>query len=53
MLNWKWECESGFGGSNTKGLWVDKYKPRSLEELAVHKKKVKLICFILQICALY
>lgn len=25
------------------GLWVDKYKPRSLEELAVHKKKVKLI----------
>lgn len=24
-----------------KELWVDKYKPRSLEELAVHKKKVE------------
>jgi hypothetical protein len=33
-----------------KGLWVDKYKPHSLEELAVHKKKVKLICCILQMC---
>jgi cell cycle checkpoint protein len=27
---------------NTAGeLWVDKYKPHSLEELAVHKKKVQ------------
>lgn len=26
--------------SNKKQLWVDKYKPQSLEELAVHKKKV-------------
>ncbi|KAK6237308.1 hypothetical protein QUC31_002777 [Theobroma cacao] len=27
--------------SNSKELWVDKYKPRSMEELAVHKKKVE------------
>lgn len=26
-------------------LWVDKYKPRSLEELAVHKKKVTIKFF--------
>ncbi|XP_059623455.1 cell cycle checkpoint protein RAD17 isoform X2 [Cornus florida] len=26
---------------NNKDIWVDKYKPRSLEELAVHKKKVE------------
>ncbi|KAK4583920.1 hypothetical protein RGQ29_021870 [Quercus rubra] len=37
----KRESISGFGGSNANGLWVDKYKPRSLEELAVHKKKVE------------
>ncbi|XP_030974224.1 cell cycle checkpoint protein RAD17 isoform X2 [Quercus lobata] len=37
----KREHISGFGGSNANGLWVDKYKPRSLEELAVHKKKVE------------
>ncbi|KAM3757636.1 hypothetical protein ACB098_02G204500 [Castanea mollissima] len=37
----KRERVSGFGGSNANGLWVDKYKPRSLEELAVHKKKVE------------
>ncbi|KAE8010647.1 hypothetical protein FH972_007000 [Carpinus fangiana] len=35
------KVSAGFGGSNTKGLWVDKYKPHSLEELAVHKKKVE------------
>ncbi|PON53469.1 Checkpoint protein [Parasponia andersonii] len=27
--------------SNQKELWVDKYKPCSLEELAVHKKKIE------------
>ncbi|XP_074371704.1 cell cycle checkpoint protein RAD17 isoform X2 [Apium graveolens] len=26
---------------NKKELWVDKYRPRTLEELAVHKKKVE------------
>ncbi|KAG5530188.1 hypothetical protein RHGRI_030532 [Rhododendron griersonianum] len=31
----------GSGRSNGKDLWVDKYKPGSLEELAVHKKKVE------------
>lgn len=42
----KWKCESGFGRSIKKELWVDKYKPRSLEELAVNKKKVgKMIGF--------
>lgn len=30
----------GFGRSN-KDLWVDKYKPHSLEDLSVHKKKVE------------
>lgn len=38
------EVFSGFKGSgrsNVKELWVDKYKPRSFEELAVHKKKVE------------
>lgn len=33
---------------DVKELWVDKYKPRSLEELAVHKKKVKLFCLGLE-----
>ncbi|KAB1201804.1 Cell cycle checkpoint protein RAD17 [Morella rubra] len=32
---------AGFRGSNAEGLWVDKYKRHSLEELAVHKKKVE------------
>ncbi|XP_058185247.1 cell cycle checkpoint protein RAD17 isoform X4 [Rhododendron vialii] len=32
---------TGSGRSNGKDLWVDKYKPGSLEELAVHKKKVE------------
>ncbi|CAL5324248.1 unnamed protein product [Camellia sinensis] len=35
------KLESGSARSNRKDLWVDKYKPRSLEELAVHKKKVE------------
>ncbi|OMO55789.1 Checkpoint protein Rad17/Rad24 [Corchorus capsularis] len=41
------EVLNGFkvsAGSNrkiSKELWVDKYKPRSMEELAVHKKKVE------------
>ncbi|GMY12263.1 cell cycle checkpoint protein RAD17 isoform X1 [Fagus crenata] len=34
------KVSAGFGGSDAKELWVDKYKPCSLEELAVHKKKV-------------
>ncbi|KAK4479960.1 hypothetical protein RD792_013014 [Penstemon davidsonii] len=29
------------GHKSNKDLWVDKYKPGSLEELAVHKKKVE------------
>lgn len=32
---------TGSGKSSLKELWVDKYKPRSLQELAVHKKKVE------------
>ncbi|KAL6224467.1 hypothetical protein ACLB2K_003322 [Fragaria x ananassa] len=32
---------AGFRRSNSKELWVEKYKPRSFEELAVHKKKVE------------
>ncbi|XP_061999197.1 cell cycle checkpoint protein RAD17 isoform X2 [Rosa rugosa] len=32
---------AGSGRSNVKELWVEKYKPHSLEELAVHKKKVQ------------
>lgn len=32
---------AGSERSNKKQLWVDKYKPQSLEELAVHKKKVE------------
>ncbi|KAI8536978.1 hypothetical protein RHMOL_Rhmol10G0298900 [Rhododendron molle] len=35
------ELELRSGRSNGKDLWVDKYKPGSLEELAVHKKKVE------------
>ncbi|GKV41431.1 hypothetical protein SLEP1_g48967 [Rubroshorea leprosula] len=35
------KVSSGSGKSNLKELWVDKYKPRSLQELAVHKKKVE------------
>lgn len=46
---WEWKCESGSGRSNVKELWVEKYKPHSLEELAVHKKKVELIGLVLQI----
>lgn len=45
---WKWKCESGFRRRNSKELWVEKYKPRSFEELAVHKKKVKLFGLVLQ-----
>lgn len=40
--NWKEICIPGSGRSNVKELWVDKYKPHSLEELAVHKKKVSI-----------
>ncbi|KAK2973689.1 hypothetical protein RJ640_022146 [Escallonia rubra] len=35
------KIESGSGTSVRNDLWVDKYKPSSLEELAVHKKKVE------------
>ncbi|XP_034225040.1 cell cycle checkpoint protein RAD17 isoform X2 [Prunus dulcis] len=35
------KVSDGSGRSNVKELWVDKYKPRSFEELAVHKKKVE------------
>ncbi|KAL5752461.1 hypothetical protein ACOSP7_022646 [Xanthoceras sorbifolium] len=37
------KVSAGSGRSRTNELWVDKYKPRSLEELAVHKKKVEEI----------
>lgn len=32
----------GYERSKNADLWVDKYRPRTLEELAVHKKKVSL-----------
>ncbi|XP_010029663.2 cell cycle checkpoint protein RAD17 isoform X1 [Eucalyptus grandis] len=32
---------TGFGRSTAKESWVDKYKPCTFEELAVHKKKVE------------
>ncbi|XP_061358986.1 cell cycle checkpoint protein RAD17 isoform X2 [Gastrolobium bilobum] len=35
------KVSAGTRRSNAEELWVDKYKPRSLEELAVHKKKVE------------
>ncbi|KAL5557525.1 hypothetical protein UlMin_039761 [Ulmus minor] len=35
------KVSAGSGGSIKKELWVEKYKPCSLEELAVHKKKVE------------
>uniref|UniRef100_A0A1J3CU27 Cell cycle checkpoint protein RAD17 n=1 Tax=Noccaea caerulescens TaxID=107243 RepID=A0A1J3CU27_NOCCA len=31
----------GYERSKNADLWVDKYRPRTLEELAVHKKKVE------------
>ncbi|XP_043696838.1 cell cycle checkpoint protein RAD17 isoform X2 [Telopea speciosissima] len=39
-----YECLRGFkvvSGREGEELWVDKYKPRSLGELAVHRKKVE------------
>lgn len=35
------EVPNGSQKSNKKELWVDKYKPQSLQELAIHKKKVE------------
>ncbi|CAL1361126.1 unnamed protein product [Linum trigynum] len=35
------KVSSGSGSTNAGELWVDKYKPQGLEELAVHKKKVE------------
>ncbi|CAL0330794.1 unnamed protein product [Lupinus luteus] len=35
------KVSTGTQRSNTSELWVDKYMPRSPEELAVHKKKVE------------
>ncbi|XP_012088509.1 cell cycle checkpoint protein RAD17 isoform X2 [Jatropha curcas] len=35
------KVSAGSARSEIKELWIDKYKPRSLEELAVHKKKVE------------
>ncbi|KAG7539558.1 P-loop containing nucleoside triphosphate hydrolase [Arabidopsis suecica] len=35
------KVSSGYERSNNTDLWVDKYRPRTLEELAVHKKKVE------------
>lgn len=32
---------SGFGKGTGKELWVDRYKPCTFEDLAVHKRKVK------------
>lgn len=39
-------CGAGFGRSIAKESWVDKYKPCTFEELAVHKKKVDPACSI-------
>lgn len=39
-------CGAGFGRSTAKESWVDKYKPCTFEELAVHKKKVDPVCSI-------
>ncbi|KAJ4843308.1 hypothetical protein Tsubulata_030216 [Turnera subulata] len=36
-----YKVSAGAGRSNLKELWVDKYKPQSVDELAVHKKKVE------------
>ncbi|KAI3981585.1 hypothetical protein MKX01_007505 [Papaver californicum] len=35
------EVPNGSQKSNKRELWVDKYKPQSLQELAMHKKKVE------------
>ncbi|WCJ32685.1 Cell cycle checkpoint protein RAD17 [Euphorbia peplus] len=35
------KVSAGTGRSSSKELWVDKYSPRTMEELAVHKKKVE------------
>ncbi|KAI4327761.1 hypothetical protein L6164_020185 [Bauhinia variegata] len=35
------KCSPGTEKSNAEELWIDKYKPHSLEELAVQKKKVE------------
>ncbi|KAK4843174.1 hypothetical protein QYF36_004941 [Acer negundo] len=37
------KVSAGSGRIGTNELWVDKYKPCSVEELAVHKKKVEEI----------
>ncbi|CAE6264627.1 unnamed protein product [Arabidopsis arenosa] len=35
------KVSSGYERSKNTDLWVDKYRPRTLEELAVHKKKLE------------
>ncbi|XWS45568.1 hypothetical protein CRYUN_Cryun15aG0147800 [Craigia yunnanensis] len=40
VLN-EFKVSAGSRRSNLKELWVDKHKPRSMEDLAVHKKKVE------------
>ncbi|XVF15946.1 hypothetical protein REPUB_Repub09cG0199700 [Reevesia pubescens] len=35
------KVSAGFRRNNSKELWVDKYKPRTTDELAVHKKKIE------------
>ncbi|EFH43031.1 predicted protein [Arabidopsis lyrata subsp. lyrata] len=37
------KVSSGYERSKNTDLWVDKYRPRTLEELAVHKKKVEQV----------
>lgn len=37
----------GFERSKYTDLWVDKYSPRTLDELAVHKNKVAFVLFFL------
>lgn len=37
----------GYERSKNTDLWVDKYRPRTLEELAVHKKKVAFFFLLL------
>jgi hypothetical protein len=41
------KVSSGYERSKNTDLWVDKYRPRTLEELSVHKKKVALFFLFL------
>ncbi|CAN6481283.1 unnamed protein product [Victoria cruziana] len=38
----------GTGGGDRNGMWIDKYRPKSITELAVHRKKVDEVKFWLE-----